>query len=400
MSINILLLETDGAILKKLQNNSLMQSIKAQTFYLSDPKMGNEVILQRQIDVVVANFNSNLENLNDFCIKAREQAPFFIMFVLLLDEKSYSATNEIKYAHQTLASSCSDKEIVAAIGRGVQVANEVKRNPKLNLFLSKLDSLPSPPSVYFDLRDQLGLPNCNASALTQIISRDQALAAKILSVANSGFYAVPRTISSLQQAVSLLGTETLLGLVLATHLFDSLPLPGFNLDNLWKHAIGVALMARYIAKERGAERDQVEASGIAGLLHDLGSLVFLSNRPADYQAMHRNVNGDETELIEKEQQYFGVDHAELGGLILLLWGLPDLVVNAVKRHHDYDLQSTLVTSSPTWAVVIAEWMFNFAESVSGDNEEEFLDTLPFNCSAEQFAHWLKAFGEIQVQAAI
>ena len=398
MSAKVLLIETEGNVLKKLQQNSLMQGLNAETLYMRDPLMGSDVISQRHVGVVAANFGSDLKACHDFCLKAREQSSFFTMFVLLIDKQCDEVVNEINIAHQTLASSCAEKEIVAAIGRGIRLYNEVQHNSKLESLLSKLDYLPSPPSVYFDLRDQMSLPSCNVGALTKLISHDQALAAKILRVANSGFYAVPRTISDLHQAITLLGTETLLGLVLATHLFDSLPLPGLNLDKLWNHAIGVALMARYIAKERGADRGQVEASGIAGLLHDLGCLVFIGNQPAEYQAMLRRANGNETMLIEMERENFGVDHAELGGLVLLLWGLPDLVVNAVKRHHDHDFQTTLMTSSPTWAVVIAEYMFNFSAPLTDENKAEFLKNCPFDCTADQFDHWMSSFE--QVQAAI
>lgn len=399
MNTNILLIETEGTVLKNIQNNSIL-GLTAETFYLNDPEMGADVVLQRQIGVVVANFGSDFKALNEFCVQTRNESPFFIMFVLLVDEKNGTATNGIKYAHQTLAVSCAEKEIISAISRGIQVSSEVQRNPKLASFLSNLDSLPSPPSVYFDLRDQLGLPSCNAKVLTELISRDQALAAKILSVANSGFYAVPRTISSLQQALTLLGTDTLLGLVLATHLFDSLPLPGLNLDNLWKHAIGVALLSRHIAKDRGGNREQVEESGIAGLLHDLGCLVFISNKPAEYQLMLRSANGDELELIKSEKETFGIDHTEIGGMMLYLWGLPDTVVNAVKRHHSYDFQPTLVPSSPISSLAMAEWMFNFSEELDDSNREEFIEKIPFDCSAEQFGQWVEAYKDIQGKAVI
>ncbi|MCK5829703.1 MAG: HDOD domain-containing protein [Methylococcales bacterium] len=399
MNTNILLIESEGTALKKTQHN-LIQSLAVEIFYLNDSELGAEVILQRQIGVIVANFGSDLKAFNDFCVQTKSEIPFFILFILLIDEKSGTAANEIKYAHQTLAVSCAEKVIIEAIIRGVHVSNEVQSNPKVALFLSKLDSLPSPPSVYFDLRDQLGSPSCNAFILTELISRDQALAAKILCVANSGFYAVPRTISCLQQAVTLLGTETLLGMVLATHLFDSLPLPGLNLDNLWKHAIGVALLARYIAKERGGSREQVEESGIAGLLHDLGCLVFISNKPAEYQLILRRAKDNESELIKNEKEAFGIDHAEIGAMILYLWGLPDTVVNAVKQHHHVDFQSTLAPSSPISVLAVAEWMFMFSEQLNDSNRDELIKKIPFDCSEEQFDRWIDANKEIQGQVVI
>jgi len=391
MSTNILLIETKGHVLKKLQKNSSLQNLSSDVHYMSEPDVAFKMMEERSVGVIVANFE-NLNDCHDFCLQVRDKSSTFIMIVLLVDEGDIA--NEIKFAHQILALSCAEKELVAAIDRGIQASIEVGNNPKLATLLTKLDSLPSPPSVYFDLRDLLESPSCNAASLSQLIMQDQALAAKILRVANSGFYAVPRTISGLHQAVSLLGTETLLGLVLATHVFDNLPLPGLNLDNLWKHAVCVGVMSRHIAKANGSTRDQIEASGIAGLLHDLGSLVFFGNHPAEYQTILRDANGYEPVLVESEQEVFGVNHAELGGFVLMLWGLPDSIVNAVKYHHDYELKSTLVGSSPTMAVVITEYMMNYPTPLSDENKQEILDTCPIKCTSAQLDQWSSILDEV------
>ncbi len=397
MNSNLILLETEGEALQKIHHTTLLQALETETLYIGNLQMAIEIIADREIGVIIAHFGRNLKDCHNFCLQARKQAPSFIIIILLNDEHSGEVANKIKYAHQTLALSCSNKEIVGAIERGLIASREIQKNPKLTSLLSKLESLPSPPSVYFNLRENLDMPSCNASSLSKLIARDPVLAAKILRIANSGFYAVSRTISDLQQAIALLGTETLLGLVLATHVYDSLPLPGLNLENLWKHAIGVGLLSREIAKDQGANQSQIESSGIAGLLHDLGSLVFISNKPAEYQAILRKAKGFEPELVKYEKQAFEINHAELGGFVLMLWGLPDSTVNAVKDHHNYDLRTSQIDSSVTSAVVFAEWMFNFPMPLTDEHKEEFLKTFPFDSTADRFDHWCHILEEVHAK---
>ena len=397
MKANVLLIETQGTVLQKLKQNFPISGLNIDMLYMKDPQIAINIIAQRNVGVVVVNFGNDLKGCHEFCLKVRDQFSAFIRVVLLTEEQNIEVGNKIKYAHQTLASSCSEKEFVVAIDRLIQVSSQVQQNPKLVPLLSKLDSLPSPPSVYFALREQLSLPIYDSGLLTELISFDQAVAANILRMANSGFYAVPHTISDLRQAITLLGKETLSDQLLATHLFDSLPLPGLNLDNLCTHAVGVARMARFIAQERGADREQIEASSIAGLLHDLGSLVFIVNQPAKYQVMLRNANGDEGILVAMEREEFGIDHGELGGIVLLLWGLPDSIVNAVKFHHEYKHLSSLQNSSTTWDVCVAEWIVNFSLSQGGVYSEDGMSDIPFDCNAEQVDHWRTMWKQIQIQ---
>jgi putative nucleotidyltransferase with HDIG domain len=188
--------------------------------------------------------------------------------------------------------------------------------------------------LYFDLRDVLESPRGSAHRAAQLLACDPALAAKVLRVANSGFYGPPRRLADLHQAFVLLGADTVLGLVLAAHVFRQLPLPGVNLDALWSHSLMVAGLAKEIAQLHGNDAQLANTSAVAGLLHDIGVLVLLANLPAAYFGMVREARGDEAALLRMERQDFGVGHPELGGHMLSLWALPDEVVEAVATHHD------------------------------------------------------------------
>ncbi len=351
MQTTVLFVETEGEILKSLpQLHDNWQSIRVNT-----SEAALEIISQRQIALIVAHFGSAHKACKDFFSDVNTRVSSAIQFVLLSDNNNDELGKSMDYSHQCFSAQCPPDEIIKAINRGLSVWQRTRANPQLEGLLKKLNQLPTPPALYFDLRDELDSPNYSVGNVAKIIARDQALSARLLRVVNSGFYAVPRSIADLSQAVSLLGTDIVLGLVLSAHLFDSLPLPGMNLDDLWKHTMTVSSSAKHIAKQLGADFATVNLCGVAGLLHDLGGLVLLANLPAQYHSLIRQAKGDETLLVELEQQEFGVAHPEIGALVMELWNMPEAMIEAVAGHHQRFQQQQSISVK---ALLLGEWLVN------------------------------------------
>lgn len=323
---------------------------------LVDASAALELVAQRSVSIVLANFGQDRSGCEDFFRAIKDVSPEVIRMGLLPDKQQEVVESSLEYAHECIASHCDAEHVEAMITRGLHVWERTSKNPSLAALLSDLHTLPTPPALYFDIRDELESPTGSARSAARIIARDLAITAKLLKVANSGFYATPRTISDLYQTITLLGMDMVLALVLASHLFDQLPLPGMNLDVLWAHSIAVATLAKEIAIEEGGNRSMVSTCGIAGLLHDLGELIFLANSSESYFAMLRRSGGDERVLLQMEIEQFGVGHPELGALILSLWGLPEAVVQAIAYHHGGSGQSFVDAPLPSKAVCIAEWL--------------------------------------------
>jgi putative nucleotidyltransferase with HDIG domain len=278
--------------------------------------------------------------------------------------------------------------MAVAISRGIDVWLQCRENARLTNLLSNLRNIPTPPRLYFEIREELNSPNGDARSVAAIISRDPPVSAKILKVANSGFYAVPRSVTDIRDAITFLGTDTVVTLVLASHVFTRMPVPGVNLDALWKHSLTVSAMAQQIAAQEGGDRLTVNTAGVAGLLHDIGELILLTNVPDIYYPMIRRFAGEESALLAMELEHFGVTHAQLGSYVLSLWSLPDAVVEAVALHHD-STQHAGDTASLTNKAVFAAERFLQEESC-GDHEAGFPDKELESClgsTREKIQHW-------------
>jgi HD-like signal output (HDOD) protein len=199
-----------------------------------------------------------------------------------------------------------------------------------------LDRVPSIPSLYAEIVEKLQDPEVGADEIGEILLKDLAMTAKILKLVNSAFFGLGREISNPADAVTYLGMDTIKCLVLSIYAFsqfNNAKLGAFSIDALWKHSQRTAGVAREIARLEDADLKVMDEAFVAGLLHDIGKLVLASNFPAEYDQVIEASGGRTLALLEAEQKAFGANHAEIGGYLLGLWGLPVPVVEAIALHH-------------------------------------------------------------------
>jgi len=176
-------------------------------------------------------------------------------------------------------------------------------------------------------------PGSNASDLANVLSKDQILSAHVLRWANSALYGMENRIATVQQAIVVLGLNTIQELILAHSMSDHLnkPMPGYELNrgDLWHHAVGTAIGAKLISKEKGLKID--EEAYFAGLLCDIGKVVF--------EKLLRDTDTSQPEwsqrsFQEMENATFGIDHAWLGAEMAQSWQLPENLVMSIAYHHN------------------------------------------------------------------
>ncbi|NOX75469.1 MAG: HDOD domain-containing protein [Gammaproteobacteria bacterium] len=197
----------------------------------------------------------------------------------------------------------------------------------------EIHQLPSLSVVVTQLLELLGHDDLTMTQLMTLVGKDQALAARILRIANSPFYGLSRRVGSLQDAGTLLGIHTLGNIVTAAGVMGHFPPgggDGFDRLSFWQHAIGVGTCARVLARHGGLD---AEMGFTAGLLHDMGKLVLASYFTSDFAAVLTWRDEHDCLLRDAEQAVLGLDHTELGARVARHWRLPLPVVNAIAYHH-------------------------------------------------------------------
>jgi HD-like signal output (HDOD) protein len=252
--------------------------------------------------------------------------------------------------HQYLAKPCDAKTLKMTVRRAAHLEESLK-SEALRLLVNRCSVLPSVPALYSEIVEILQDPEADVETVGAIMVKDVAMTAKILKLVNSAFFGLGNEISSPGEAVAYLGTDTIKSLILVTHAFSNavIRVDGFSMESLWTHSLEVSNAAKAVAFYEGAEKKLIDEAFAAGLLHDVGKLVFAVNLPQEYQQAISLAREKKFSLADAEKQIFGANHADVGAYLLGLWGLPVPVVEAIALHHQPEM--TLLRSfSPLTAV--------------------------------------------------
>ena len=197
--------------------------------------------------------------------------------------------------------------------------------------LERIETLPSLNAVVLEFLELSQKEFFTARDFEAVICKDQALAARVLKLANSGLYGRSRSITSIPEAVVLIGLESLKKIVFAvsTEGLTRRALANYcyhEEQGFWVHSLGVAQTSRVLVEGSTLCRMSAEEAFVAGLLHDIGKLVINDFLPA---TEGRRVTRD------MEVEAVGLDHSELADHILKQWNLPDSITACVRHHHDF-----------------------------------------------------------------
>ena len=196
--------------------------------------------------------------------------------------------------------------------------------------LAHLHQLPSLPAILQEVIASFSDPNLDAATLAHKIEQDQGLSARVLRVANSSFYGLPRKVGSVQDALVVLGFDTIRSMVLSAGMVQAFPVvpdSAFDRQSYWQRSFRVALISKALARQL---RQGMQLSFTAGMFHDIGQLVFDLCIPKQFAVLLQQQADSGLSLAEIEQSGLGFDHAEIGAELIRLWNFPSEIEQVVR----------------------------------------------------------------------
>lgn len=294
-----------------------------------------EAMARQPFDVVVSDMRMPEMDGAALLSTVKERYPGTVRLILSGHSDKEMILRSVGPTHQFLAKPCDADTLKDTVIRAYALRALLSSN-ELEAIVAGIDTLPSPPALYSKLIEVLQSPESSVQEVAEIISSDVGMTAKVLQLVNSAFFGLRRHIESLAQAISYLGLDTIQAIVLTAGAFSELSDNREALEMaeaLYPHSVKVGALAGMIAKSVGDDKRLIDDSVMAGMLHDVGKLVFVAKLPGVWREANKMARDKKMPLQDAERAVAGVSHAELGGYLLGLWGLPNPIVEAVAFHH-------------------------------------------------------------------
>ncbi|MEW6502172.1 MAG: HDOD domain-containing protein [Thermodesulfobacteriota bacterium] len=195
------------------------------------------------------------------------------------------------------------------------------------------------PKVVQRVMEMLDDPETDVKALAEVIQYDQVITANVLKICNASYFGLPRKVSSLNEALVIVGHNTLKDIIITSssaRFYKGAVGEGYKLEQgeLWRHSVATGILAKHMVKH--IREVDPGAAYTVGLLHDIGKRFLSTFVADDFKQIMIKVVKDHCSFVEAEKELLGIDHAELGGLILEKWEFPEEMQLAVRQHHDPD----------------------------------------------------------------
>jgi HD-like signal output (HDOD) protein len=334
--MRVLFIDDDTNILDGLRRALRAMRSTWDMQFVSGARQALEAFAAAPFDVVVSDMRMPEMDGADLLHEVMNRYPTTIRLILSGHADNAAIMKSIGVAHQFLSKPCAPEllqnTIERACGLKALIESEAVRQA-----VSGLNSLPTVPSLYRQLVTLLQSIDATTEAVAKVIGKDIGMTTRILQLANSAFFGLPASVGTVDRAVAYLGLDTVGSLVLAQGVFSSYETAergGFDVEKSMLHGMRTAAIAKAIAKEEGRDRQTVEHAFLAGMLHDVGSLVLAAELPTKYAELAARIAIPGTEPKAAEREVFGVSHAFVGAYLLGLWALPNPIVEAVAYHEE------------------------------------------------------------------
>ena len=331
--IKILFVNDNRAELESIERQVASNSDRWEMIFVDDSSKAIGLTKNRDIDVIVTDIEMDIVSGADLLemVKEIDDTVIRIVYSSCSDQQKIVSISHL--LHRFILKPCSSTMLIRTIENTLFI-NIALDSDAVRKVILKTASIPTVSDVYSQLMESVDSPDFSLKDASDLISKDVGLTVNVLKQVN---YLIPQEVSDIEQAVSLLGLDSVKSIALTTHVFHSvgdIDIPNFNLANLQLLSLGTAFVAKEIAQERGLDKEQVENAFMAGMLHQLGTIIFVDNFPKKYEDVLKRVVNANRPLEAVEINLIGISHSQIGAHLLALWGFAEPVLTAMAFYNE------------------------------------------------------------------
>ena len=359
----ILFVDDEPQVLKILQLSLRSFSAEWDMYFAPSGKDGLALLHQQPCDIVISDMRMPGMTGAEFLNEVMRLYPNTVRVILSGYSDQELVMQCIGCTHQYLSKPVDLVTFRSTLNRIRSLHLRLMKS-EIRRLVSGVNRLPSIPKVYFEIMEAMQKPDTSIERISEIVSSDPALSAKILQLANSAFFGAGIRETNTTEAVQFLGINIINAIALTSSLFDCLDAEKyreFDVDRMWRHSMDTGALARKIARIEGCTIAQQDTALTGGLLHDIGKLLLINNFTINYRKLfQKNSPIAHQPLHVREQLELLANHADVGGYLIGIWGLPQPLVETVFYHHEPS-KSKDHSFSPLTAVHVANCLLEISK---------------------------------------
>ncbi|MCG8485099.1 MAG: response regulator [Clostridia bacterium] len=356
--MNKLILFVDDEI-RELESVKNLLAEKSYGVYIAkSSEEALNILSKTKVDLIISDIG--MANIHEFIARIKKQYPKIFRVISSGQDNEGLALKAIQknLAKLHVYKPWDGKAFIDIVNRIFEFKKTIT-SPELIRIINNFEVLPTLPSLYTDLCEAINNEE-DIEKIAAMITKDQAVATKVLHVSNSAYYGMKT--SSINQAIMNIGLNNIKDIVFATVIFNNNLYPSMmtHLNKLWEHAYTCNQLTLELYKKIFKEKVSLSSLS-AGLLHDIGKLVLVNVFGYDYFDIL--VNHD---CVEYEKDNLGITHQEIGGYLLDWWELPLPIVEVVLYHHD-PLNDMIINKDLVAIVHLADYYSSQKVGIEPDN---------------------------------
>ena len=368
-------MDDEQKVLDGLRRTSHSMRKDWEMVFASSGREALDLLAKSPFDVIVSDMQMPQMDGHQLLTRVKEKFPQVARIALSGQTSKEAFLHSVGPIHQFLSKPCTTETLRNTIARVCSCRGLIS-NENLRELTLHLESLPSVPMLCTELLEELHSEEPSIKKVGRIIAQDMGMSVKILQLVNSAYFGVSQSVSSISQAINLLGLDTIKTLVVSAKIFSQFQQTngaGVSLKALWDHSMTVMGWARTIAKIENVAQQLFDEFILAGMLHDVGKLVLDCQLPKEYEQILALSTQENLPLFAAERKVIGVSHAEVGAYLLGLWGFSHNVTEVAAFHHN-PADAGTEGFSPLTAVYAANILTHeFDSRESGLNTDVLID---------------------------
>ncbi len=337
---NILFVDDENEVLDGYKRIFFRLKDTMNLFFSLSAENALDIINANKIDILITDlYMPNMDGL-ELAYKVKNSNPEIIRMLLTGTNDSNKGIHASGAIHQLLAKPIEPKDLIEIVLKAVNLRKEINSSKVVSV-INGIGFIPVLPDIVMRIEKELLETEVDLQKISAIISEDTAIVAKVLQLVNSSFVGIKNRIVNINQAVSILGANSIKSLILVIQLFNNSKLTSTQkrfLTKISSHSLRTGVIAKRIATILDLSKSEIEDAFIGGILHDIGKIILIQNFP-NFKMIYDEEYLHIHQFLNEEEKAFGITHCQAGAYLLALWGLPDSIIEAIYYHHHPDKSS-------------------------------------------------------------